>query len=468
MARPSLHLPSFASGLSARLLVLTMFFVMVAEVFIYAPSIARYRLTYLQEKLADGHLATVTFRMTPDEALREDMRNELLNLLDAYLVDISWPGGYDLMVADERLPEVDISVDLSQQTFFGLIWDAFGTLMQSGNRIIAVRGTAPKDPRAQVTMHIDEWPLRAEMLDYSRRILLLSLMISAITAALVFLALQWLTVRPIRRMTENMIRFAQNPEDVTRTIRPGGRTDEIGLAQRQLAAMQTSLRDLLRQKSALAALGAAVAKINHDLRNILSSALLVSDSLAASADPEAQRQAPKVAAAIERAIRLCGDVLSFARRDAPKPRPSRFVLADLVAEIVGDLTARYPQARVEAAVDPGLVLNADHEQLRRAFDNVIRNALEAGAHTVSVGAHSEGDRMVVEIGDDGPGVPPKIAEHLFQPFGGSVKAEGSGLGLAIAQELVAAHGGAIALVETGSDGTLFRITLPAVMFEQAA
>lgn len=468
MPRRALHLPRFASGLSARLLGLTMAFVMLAEVLIYAPSIARYRLTFLQEKVADGHLATVTLRMTPNETIRAEMRRDLLSILDAYLVNISWPGGYDLLVSEDEPPPAALEVDLDDQTFMGLIWDAFDTMVAGGDRVIAVRGRPPKDPRAQVTIRIEERPLRIEMFDYSRRILVLSLIISAVTAALVFAALQWLTVRPIRRMTENMIRFAESPEDGTRTIRPGRRGDEIGVAQRQLASMQGSLRDALRQKSALAALGAAVAKINHDLRNILSSALLVSDSLAHSVDPEAQRQAPKVATAIERAIRLCGDVLSFARRDAPKPRPSRFVLADLLAEIAGDLTARYPHTSVEAGVPPQLALNADHEQLRRVFDNLLRNALEAGANHVAVTAHTGSGQLEIEVCDDGPGIPNKVVEHLFTPFSGSRKTQGSGLGLAIARELLAAEGGTIVLERTGADGTAFRITLPAAVRDQAA
>lgn len=462
MSRRPLNLPSFASGLSARLLVLTVFFVMLAEVLIYAPSIARYRLEYLQEKLSDGHLATLTLRMTPDEQLRLEMRRDLLNILDAHMVDISWPGGYDLMVADDDLPTVDLAVDLREQTFFGLIWDALDTLAHDGNRVIAVRGTAPKDPRAEVTMYVDEWPLRMEMWDYSSRILVLSIGISLFTAALVFLALQWLTVRPIRRMSESMDRFAENPEDVTRTIAPSRRSDEIGFAQRHLADMQNSLRDALRQKNALAALGAAVAKINHDLRNILSSALLVSDSLASSADPEAQRQAPKVATAIERAIRLCGDVLSFARQDAPKPRPSRFGLNELIDEIVADLTARYPDATIMVNLDRDLVLNVDHEHMRRALDNVIRNALEAGARTIGLEATLGDTWLTLDISDDGPGIPAKIAERLFTPFSGSVKDGGSGLGLAIARELVTAQGGFIILASTGPEGTVFRITLPAM------
>src|SRR5690606_5767639 len=111
--------------------------------------------------------------------------------------------------------------------------------------------------------------------------------------ALVYLSLQWLLVRPMRALTQNMTAFSEAPEDETRIIVPSGRSDEIGIAERQLQAMQHGLRAALRQKAHLAALGAAVARINHDLRNILSSASLMSDRLAHIEAPEVKRIAPR-------------------------------------------------------------------------------------------------------------------------------------------------------------------------------
>ncbi len=125
------------------------------------------------------------------------------------------------------------------------------------------------------------------------------------TAALVYLSLQWLLVRPMRRMTASMTRFREDPEDASRMIVPSGRADEIGLAESELAVMQETVRQALGQRARLAALGTAVTKINHDLRNILSTARLVTDGLTASAAPEVRRLAPRLIDAIDRAVALC-------------------------------------------------------------------------------------------------------------------------------------------------------------------
>ncbi len=469
MRRPHLRLPSFVRGLSARLLLLTVLFVMVAEVLIYAPSIARFRLTYLEDRLAEGLLSTVALRTMGDDSLRDDLRHELLGMTDSYLIGVTWPGATEFMIAEEMPPPPDLYANVNDGSFLSLIFDAFDTLLQTENRVIEVTGYAPKDPRALVFIRIDEAPLRDAMVDFSERILALSLIISFVTATLVYLALQWLTVRPIRKMTENMVRFGINPEDPGRVIKPSRRNDEIGVAQRGLAEMEEGLRASLRQKNALAALGTAVAKINHDLRNILSTALLVSDRLSHSGDAEARRQAPTIVNALERAIELCRSVLNFARHDVPEPSFGAFPLRGLVGEVADEATTLHIDCTIANEVQAGLEVTADRELLHRAFDNLIRNACEAGAKTVTVRAdEDESGATAIEIEDDGPGIPTKVAESLFVPFVSTSKSSGSGLGLAIARELVRAHGGDLALIATSSSGTTFRITLPRAELANAA
>src|SRR5262249_27530617 len=150
----------------------------------------------------------------------------------------------------------------------------------------------PKQSQVTVEVLLDEAPLRLEMVAYSWRILGLSLVISFATATLVFLALQWLMVRPLRRLIENVMAFRDAPEDPARAIGPSRRRDELGVAQNELAQMEESVRAALHQQARLAALGTAIAKISHDLRNILATARLVSDRLADSTDPKVQRMAP--------------------------------------------------------------------------------------------------------------------------------------------------------------------------------
>ena len=150
-----------------------------------------------------------------------------------------------------------------------------------------------------------------------------------IAATLVYVSLNWLLIKPIGRITRNMMDFGADPEDSSRVISPSKRTDEIGIVESELADMQSQLANLLRQKSRLAALGLAVSKINHDLRNMLSSAQLISDRMGSIPDPTVQRFAPKLIASLDRAIRLCSDTLKYGRTEEPPPARSPLRAAPL-------------------------------------------------------------------------------------------------------------------------------------------
>jgi signal transduction histidine kinase len=222
------------------------------------------------------------------------------------------------------------------------------------------------------------------------------------------------------------------------------------------------VRAALRQKARLAALGSAITKINHDLRNILATARLVSDRLADSSDPKVQRMAPTLVGSIDRAVTLCEQTLAYARDELPRPRRERFALGDLVEE-VGRVVALLTKdgGAWQTFVPEGLIVHADRDQLFRVFVNLGRNAVEAGARQVRVTAALRGTSdLTVDVADDGPGIPAKAQDKLFQPFAGTARAGGTGLGLAIARELVRAHGGELTLAQTSADGTSFRIDLP--------
>jgi signal transduction histidine kinase len=312
-----------------------------------------------------------------------------------------------------------------------------------------------------IELVLHEGPLRDAMIAFGWRILGLSIVISLITATLVFLALQWLMVLPMRRITENMIAFREEPEDANRVIAATSRRDEIGTAQRELAGMQSRLRATLTQRAHLAALGAAVAKINHDLRGILASALLLSDRLAHIDDPEVRRVTPTLFSSIQRAVDLCSRTLDFVGQDQPAPVWSHFPLAGLVDDVAKTIVL--PDASMSGisnAVAADVVAYADRDQLFRILTNLLRNATEAGATNVEVRAKSNGRWLYVDVSDNGPGLPPRAREKLFRPFEGSARAGGTGLGLAIARELVRGHGGDLTLIGSDRDGTRFRIALP--------
>ena len=464
MAETQPMLPRPHESLSARLLVMTVVFVMLAELFIYTPSVARFRKVYLEERLERAYLATLAVEAMPEQIQNMDLDMILLDNTGNHAIVLRKPDRR-LLIAGDMPPRVDATFDLRANTAFGWVGDAFAALAQADNRVLRVLGDAPSRPGVEVEVLMDETPMRQEMYEFSKRIFQLSLVISLFTAGLVYVSLQWLIVRPMRRVTAAMEAFRRAPEDETRLFRPSDRSDEIGIAQRELAVMQQELRLALRQKDRLAMLGAAVTKVNHDLRNTLATAMLVGDRLATIDDPEVQRLVPRMFRAMDRAVNLCGQTLDYASATMPmldlKPTELKGAI-DLVGETLGQEAQANGEGAfmLDNAVPPGLVLLTDLTQLLRVFENLGRNAVQAGARRVRVAAHRDGPAIFVEVADDGPGLPSPALERLFQPFTGSARAGGTGLGLVIAREIVHAHGGEIELAKTGPEGTLFRLRFP--------
>lgn len=453
-------LPQWLRGLSARLLVFTIFFVMLGEVLIFVPSVARFRLNYLENRIAAAHLAIFALEATPDNMVSQELANELLANVGAHGIVVH-KANRTLMLDAAAPSAVDVTYDLRSAGFFGLIGNAVMALEGRNNRILRVLGAPPREPQLTVEVLLDEAPMRAEMWAFGTRVLELSIILSLITAALVYLSLQWLLVAPLRRVTGSIMAFRENPEDASRVMVPSRRGDEIGLAERELAAMQETVRQALRQKARLAALGTAVTKINHDLRNILSTARLMSDSLAGSEVPEVKRVTPALLAAIDRAVALCTRTLSFTREGAPPLHRSRIVLAGLVEELAEVLEKPGEDAsRIVNSVPATLMVEADRDQIFRVLLNLASNAIEAGALHVEITAWSEGSATQITIADDGPGLPPKARDNLFRPFAGSARPGGNGLGLAIAREIARAHGGDIVLRDSTAAGTVFCLILP--------
>ena len=471
MADKNLHLPRAYQSLSARLLVLTVVFVMLAELFIYTPSVARFRKAYLEERIVRAHLATLAVESMPDRAADSALGRTLLKNTDTYAITLRQDDRRILIAGGEMPPRVDAVYDLRRNSFWGWIEDAFMTLTQSENRILQIIGETPKRPGVQIDIYLDEGPMRDEMLAFSHRIFQLSIVISLFTAGLLYVSLMLLIVRPMRRVTASMESFRRAPEDETRIFQPSDRPDEIGIAQRELAVMQQELRLALRQKDRLAMLGAAVAKVNHDLRNSLATAMLIGDRLAASDDPDVQRLVPRMFRAMDKAVNLCSQTLDYASATMPTLTLTRKPLAEIVRMAGETLTQEVPEAETAAAeadrppftwkneVPATIEVMTDAAQMLRVFENLGRNAREAGAGSVRIAAYLESGALIVEVADDGPGMPDKATEHLFQPFAGSAREVGTGLGLVIAREVVHAHGGDIALVRTGGDGTVFRLRL---------
>lgn len=460
-------------NLPARLLALTVAFIIVAEIVVFVPSVAKFRHDYLQERIERAYLISVSFEIAPDNMIEPETVRTLFETAEIIGVRIDAGGRSQLILAPGAQGGGDAEqmdrklVDLRDPSALRLIGDALGNMVSPSNMYLMVQGSPPSAPNTTVDIVIEKAPLRDALWRYAIGILGLSIVICVIVAGAVYFTLLFIFVRPMVKLTANMARFQRKPEDESAMMRPSGRRDEIGQAERVLAAMQAELRSALRQKSRLATLGEGMSKINHDLRNVLASAMLMSDRLSRSEDPQVKRLAPRLIKALDRAVVMCQATLDYGRAEV-KERES-VNLFDIVEETFDALkifTEGEPPVQFINHVAPTVELMADRTQLFRGMFNLARNSAEALASggqagpRVTVSAERTDRLVIIDVQDNGPGLPPTAQEHLFVPFKGSVRAGGSGLGLAIAAETVRAHGGEIALKETGPDGTVFRITLP--------
>ena len=427
---------------------------MVAEVLIYVPSVANFRLNWLNDRLAAAHTAALVLEASPSGMVPESLAKQILKSIGARALAIKMGNERRLLASSTVPSKIAQDIDMRSVTWWRAIMRAFDTLLFCRpDDVIRVVGPAPMAHGEFLEIVLDEAPLANAMWTFSVNILLLSLVISGITATLVFLALNYLLVRPMRRITDNMVAFRADPENPARIIAESGRGDEVGTAEEELAAMQRELALMLHQQSRLAALGLAVSKINHDLRNLLASAQLFSDQLAHVPDPKVQRFAPKLMRALERAIAFCQSTLSYGGAQEPPPERKTVEVEPLVEEVHEALGLSFDvPIRWIVSVERGLTMEADHDQLFRVLVNVASNAVQAlesrgqrdpARDQIRITGRREGSVVVLEVSDTGPGVPERARAHLFQAFQGSTRAGGAGLGLAIAAELVRAHGGEI-------------------------
>jgi signal transduction histidine kinase len=455
----------FLSTLSGRFLILTVFFVMLAEILIFVPSVARYRADFLLTRLKQAQIAALT-QLATEEMIMPELEAELLANAEVYNVVLRRDEVRQLVLSSPIPGEVHDTFDLRMAGPLELVRDAFALLADSENRIIRVIGYPVQDAGTLIEVTMETKPLRDSMVEYGLRILVLSALISVVTAFLLFLAVRRLLVLPIRRVVRHMQTYAEAPEDARRVIAPNADVEELRVAEEALQSMQTQLTGALRQKERLAQLGGAVAKISHDLRNILTTAQLFADRIEGSADPVVARSAPKLVSSISRAVSLCESTLAFGKAEEPPPQLRRLNLAQLVAEVAeGEGLAGDGLVTILIDVPPGLTIRADSEQLYRVLSNLVRNARQAidavgQPGSIEISAGEDEREWWIRVGDTGPGLPPKAREHLFSAFQGGARKGGTGLGLAISAELVRGHGGRLELARSDAEGTEFAIHLP--------
>jgi signal transduction histidine kinase len=455
----------FLNTLSGRFLILTVIFVMLAEILIFVPSIARYRADFLLTRLKQAQIAALT-QLATEEMIMPELEAELLANAEVYNVVLRRDEVRQLVLSSPVPGDIHDTFDLRMAGPWELVRDAFALLADPEDRIIRVIGNPVQDAGTLIEVTMDTRPLRNAMVDYGLRILVLSALISVVTAILLFLAVRRLLVLPIRRVVRHMQTYAEAPEDARRVISPNADVEELRIAEEALQSMQTQLTGALRQKERLAQLGGAVAKISHDLRNILTTAQLFADRIEASADPVVARSAPKLVNSISRAVSLCESTLAFGKAEEPPPQLRRLNLAQLATEVV-ESEGLPSDALVTLLVDvpPGMMIRADGEQLYRVLSNLVRNARQAidatgQSGSIEISAGEDEREWWIRVGDTGPGLPAKAREHLFSAFQGGARKGGTGLGLAIAAELVRGHGGQLELARSDGEGTEFAIHLP--------
>jgi len=462
------RLGALANGLSARLLILTALFVMLAEVLIFLPSIGNYRNVWLQNHVSIAEAASIVFLDGGPSMLTDEARESLLRTSRAISIEVKREGEISI-IALGGVPDVVFEIiDLDQAASFSSISSALTMMTASPDQQYRVISTMLSGQgTTQIVQRVEH--IQRALWVYARNVLILSLIISIITAGLVYLALYQLIVRPIIRISGNMDAFSKAPENASLVYQPSGRQDEIGVAENRLASFQKELRQTLRQRERLAQLGMAVSKINHDMRNILASAQLFSDRLMTLPDPTVQRFTPKVIRTIDRAVDYTKAVLDYGKAVEAMPQPDTIALhavAEEVAEMLG-LDSADNAIAWRNRVPKDFSLHADPEQIFRVLLNLCRNAVQALMEMgdtqrqaeLTVSAEKQGDLLMVRVSDNGPGIPDHVAEHIFDAFQGSTRTDGSGLGMTIAAELIGAHGGTMGIEMTSPAGTVFLITL---------
>ncbi|MCC5966695.1 MAG: HAMP domain-containing histidine kinase [Natronohydrobacter sp.] len=460
-----------SSSLSARFLWLVVIFVMLAEVLIFVPSVSRFREEYLLARLERAQIASLAL-LASDGSIAGELASELLENAGVFNVVLRRDAVRELILSSPIPAQIDATYDLRGASAFELMRDALDEMRRPEPRIIRVIGDPVRQAGLLIEITLDTARLQEELWEYGKRILLLSLLISGVTALLLYLSIQAFVVAPMRRVIRSMQDYAEAPQDATRILSPNSNIRELREAEEALTRMQTDLTGLLRQKDRLAQLGGSVARISHDLRNMLTTASMLADRMEMSDDPSVKRAAPKLVGSLSRAINLCESTLAFGKAEEPPPKLAPLRLASVLEDVVeSEKLALAEGAEITFLIDMGkdLVVRADGEQIFRVLSNLVRNARQAIEATKQPGVieilakptvQENTKGVAIRIGDSGPGLPPKAREHLFEAFQGGARKGGIGLGLAIAAELVRGHGGKLELIRSDQDGTEFRIWLP--------
>ncbi|MEO0613316.1 MAG: HAMP domain-containing sensor histidine kinase, partial [Pseudomonadota bacterium] len=454
-------IPWIRRSLKTQLLVLTVFVVLITEILIMIPSVANQHYVWLNMRGEAANLVGFALQDSADDRIDTMMINKVFasaNILGATMVNKERRILKLAPSVEDAADRINRTIDLDGYAQGARIADAWAIMVGHNDDLIRVskKSTVKGGPIDDII--VSEKALRSALRNYAKNILLLSLLISAITAIFVYWSLSSLIISPVRAIRSNMALFEVDPENPKNILQASNRLDEIGETERDLTALEERLQALLNERRRLAALGAGISKISHDLRNILASAQLMSDRLINSDDPRVRKLSPRLVDALDRAITLSRETLNYGRISPETLNREPVRLLALVQSVFDDTASLY--VTMTASIDKELTATIDRTQMHRALMNLIRNAAEAlctdltaeaphdTGYKIDVTGRVEGASLFLDIADNGPGLPEGAQEHLYEPFKGSFKPGGSGLGLAIAAEIVRAHGGALTLTKS--------------------
>lgn len=432
---------------------------------------AGFRNTWLLQRGQAAEIAVLAVEAAPDGRVSEELSRQLLERAQVVSVAVEERDFRGEILA----PAIDINgplvpIDMRKETIIDGVAGVFEHLFAPRGRFLRLIMTPALTRDEVMEVIVPEAALKQVLVASLRSMVVFSVLVAAVVGGLVYFAIYRLVVRPMDRLTDGIVRFANEPEGADLDASLGG-SDEIRRASEALQSMQKTVSAAFRQRKRLAELGEAVAKINHDLRNSLSAAQIVSEGLAQSEDPRVKRAAPRLERAIQRAVNLAEATLSHARAEPSMPNLTQVNIVTIVDEAAAEGLAGCDQVAwiVEAPAPVSATVDPDH--IHRIVANLVRNAGRAiaeqkdrtGKGRIAARVYREGGDAVVDIADNGPGIPANIASRLFQPFAGSATRGGAGLGLAIARELARGMKGDLELASNSTTGAVFRLRVPAAV-----
>lgn len=459
----------FHRRMRVRLILLITLSVFITEIMVFMPSIASMQQSWLEDHHQSTKAISMILASSPEITLSPSLQKNVLTATDALAISIVKNNQKYNFATSPDLTKVNETINLPDYSETKALLDSLSTLYFGGNNILLLRGPIEgTDITLEVT--VADAKLREAMIDFSWHFIVISLTIAIVAATTIYLIVHELLVRPLQNIYTNMLDFVMEPHNPSKILVPEARRDELGITQKRISVIESELQKSYAHQKHLANLGLAVSKINHDMRNILASAQLMSDHLADAKDPMVKKIAPKLIRAIDRAVTYSQTVITYGRTQEEAPKRKTLLLHDLVEDVFESLTLPgSDQVEFIDSVPFDMTIDADEEQLHRVITNLCRNAVQAMLERedgenfpkkLTISGHRIDNVAVIDVVDTGPGLPAKAKEHLFSPFQGSTRRNGSGLGLTICEELIHALGGTITLIEDEHEGAHFEIRVP--------